>query len=65
MTALVRARIGYAAGLAAACGGAWWEFGPGWALLGGGIATAASFLVLADTDERGASDQPAPPLPGP
>ena len=50
---LTKARLGYASGLLAAAAGAGLEFGPGWALLGGGLAAAASFLTLADTDDEG------------
>lgn len=47
---LARARLGYAAGCAAAFAGVGLQFGLGVALIAGGVVTAASFLLLAETE---------------
>lgn len=47
---IVRARLGYAAGVAIAATGVGYIFGLGWMLISAGVATAASFLVLYDVD---------------
>jgi hypothetical protein len=52
LSRLARARLGYAAGLIAAAVGAGLEWGLGLGLLLGGVACAASFLLLSDVDDR-------------
>lgn len=52
LSRLARARLGYATGLASTAVGAGVEWGVGVGLLVGGVACAASFLLLADVDER-------------
>ncbi|WP_166427500.1 hypothetical protein [Nonomuraea mesophila] len=53
MSKLARARLGYAAGCVLASVGAGVQFGVGIGLLVVGVATAASFLFLADVDDGG------------
>ena len=48
---LVRARAGYATGMAMASWGVGVEFGLGWALMAGGAVMACSFLLLYPVDE--------------
>ena len=57
MSALARARLGYAAGCALGAAGVVVNWGPGWGLLVGGVTVAASFLVLADTDGKGGGER--------
>jgi len=52
MNRVIRARLGYSTGVVAASSGVGVVFGPGWALITGGVAMAASFLLLYDVDER-------------
>jgi hypothetical protein len=52
LSRLARARLGFATGLITAAVGAGLEWGTGVGLLVGGVTTAASFLLLADVDER-------------
>ncbi len=47
---VARARAGYTAGVATATWGTGVQFGLGWALMAGGIATAVSFLLLYPVD---------------
>lgn len=49
---VVRARIGYAAGLLCSAWGVGVLFGFGWALIAGGLAAAWSFLNLYPVDDR-------------
>ena len=49
---LLVARAGYAAGVAAMATGIYLLFGVGWTLVLGGLAMAASFLLLFDIDGR-------------
>lgn len=46
----VRARVGYAGGVAMAAWGVGVQFGFGWALMAGGLVTAGSFLLLYPVD---------------
>lgn len=48
---VLRARIGYGAGVAVSAWGVGVVFGFGWALIIGGLATSVSFLVLYPVDE--------------
>lgn len=52
LSRLARARLGYSAGLVTAAVGAGLEWGLGLGLLLGGVACAASFLLLADVGEE-------------
>jgi hypothetical protein len=52
LSRLARARLGYATGLVTAAVGAGLEWGTGVGLLVGGAVCAASFLLLADVDDR-------------
>lgn len=54
---VIRARVGYTAGVAVASSGVGVVFGAGWALIAAGVTCAASFLVLYDVDEQKAGDQ--------
>lgn len=51
MSRVIRARVGYVTGLVTASSGVGVVFGAGWALIAGGIAMSASFLLLYDVDE--------------
>lgn len=48
---IVRARLGYGAGVAISAWGVGVVFGFGWALIVGGLVTSVSFLVLYPVDE--------------
>lgn len=52
LTALVWARVGYAAGVVVAAVGIGVEAGPGWGMAVGGAVGAASCLLLVDVDDR-------------
>lgn len=52
VTALTWSRLGYSAGCAAAAVGFGLEVGLGWGLFVGGVAGAASCLLLVDVDGR-------------
>jgi hypothetical protein len=49
---IIRARVGYSTGVITAAAGVGTVFGAGWALIVGGAAMAASFLLLYDIDEK-------------
>ena len=49
---IVRARAGYAAGVAVASWGMGVQFGLGWALMAGGVACSVSFLLLYPVDDQ-------------
>lgn len=51
LSKLALSRIGYAAGCLAASVGLGLNFGPGWGLTVGGVACAASCLLLVDVDD--------------
>ena len=48
---VVRARVGYAAGVALSAWGVGIQFGLGWALMAGGAVMAVSFLLLYPVEE--------------
>lgn len=50
---IVRARAGYAAGVATGSWGVGVQFGLGWALMAGGTVMAVSFLLLYPVEEPG------------
>jgi hypothetical protein len=52
MTPAARAALGYALGVLTACAGVLLVAGLGVALIVAGVITAASFLLLADTDRK-------------
>lgn len=51
LSRLALSRLGYAAGCLTASVGLGLNFGPGWGLTVGGVACAASFLLLVDVDD--------------
>jgi hypothetical protein len=53
MSRAARAQLGYGFGVLSAATGIGLELGLGWGLVAGGAVAAASFLLLAETDEKG------------
>lgn len=57
LSALSRARLGYALGCLLVAVGVAVNWGPGWGLIVAGVFVAASFLVLADVDGKGGGER--------
>lgn len=51
LTRVVRARLGYFAGVLLIAAGVFLTFGLGWALVAAGVCTAAAFVLLYDVSE--------------
>ncbi len=61
MSRLLVASLGVLLGLTALVGGVVLVFGPGWALIVGGVLLAAASLLLIDVKESDAESSPARP----